>query len=122
MKRRQFCTLTAMGAAGTLLPSRDFIGSALDVQLKKAVLITMLPKEMSYFDRFRLAVDVGFEAVEAQTVEDPRRADAVKAASDKAKLRIHSVMNMDHWRYPLSSSDPAVVEQSIKGMQTSLRN
>ena len=122
MKRRQFCTLTALGAAGTLLPSRDSIGSALDVQLKKAVLITMLPKEMSYLDRFRLAVDVGFEAVEAQTVEDPREAEAIKDASDKAKLRIHSVMNMAHWRYPLSSSDPAVVEQSIKGMQTSLRN
>jgi hexulose-6-phosphate isomerase len=31
-------------------------------------------------------------------------------------------MNMDHWKYPLSSSDPAVVEKSLAGMRTSLQN
>jgi hexulose-6-phosphate isomerase len=31
-------------------------------------------------------------------------------------------MNMDHWDYPLSSSDPAVVEKSLSGMRTSLHN
>jgi hexulose-6-phosphate isomerase len=31
-------------------------------------------------------------------------------------------MNMEHWQSPLSSSDPAVVEKSLKGMETSLRN
>jgi hexulose-6-phosphate isomerase len=31
-------------------------------------------------------------------------------------------MNMAHWKYPLSSADPAVVAESVKGMQTSLRN
>ena len=31
-------------------------------------------------------------------------------------------MNMDHWQYPLSSSDPAVVEKSLAGMRTSLHN
>ena len=31
-------------------------------------------------------------------------------------------MNMDHWRLPLSSSDPEVVNGSVKGMETSLRN
>jgi hexulose-6-phosphate isomerase len=31
-------------------------------------------------------------------------------------------MNMDHWKYPLSSSDPAVVEKSLAGMRTSLHN
>ena len=37
-------------------------------------------------------------------------------------MRIHSVMNMDHWRLPLSSSDPDVVARSVQGMETSLRN
>jgi len=32
------------------------------------------------------------------------------------------VMNMDHWKYPLSSSDTAVVEKSLAGMRTSLHN
>ena len=90
--------------------------------LKKAVLISMLPKEMSYLDRFKMAIDVGFEGLEAQTITDPKEADQIKEASEKAGLRIHSVMNMDHWKYPLSSDDPAVVAQSMKGMETSLRN
>jgi L-ribulose-5-phosphate 3-epimerase len=90
--------------------------------IKKAVLISMLPKSMSYADRFKLARDVGFEAIEAQTVKDQAEAEKIKKAAEEAKIRIHSVMNMDHWEYPLSSSDPAVVEKSIKGMQTSLHN
>jgi L-ribulose-5-phosphate 3-epimerase len=32
------------------------------------------------------------------------------------------VMNSDHWRYPISSSDPDVVARSVKGMETSLKN
>jgi hexulose-6-phosphate isomerase len=31
-------------------------------------------------------------------------------------------MNMAHWKYPLSSSDPAVVAESMKGLETSIRN
>jgi hexulose-6-phosphate isomerase len=31
-------------------------------------------------------------------------------------------MNMAHWKYPLSSSDPAVVQKSLDGMKTSLQN
>ncbi len=46
----------------------------------------------------------------------------VLAASKGTGLKVHSVMNSDHWRLPLSSSDPAVVAGSVKGMETSLRN
>jgi L-ribulose-5-phosphate 3-epimerase len=31
-------------------------------------------------------------------------------------------MNADHWRYPLSSSDPEVVAKCMAGMETSLHN
>ena len=31
-------------------------------------------------------------------------------------------MNMAHWEFPLSSSDPAAVEKSLAGMRTSLHN
>jgi L-ribulose-5-phosphate 3-epimerase len=90
--------------------------------LKKAVLISMLPKQLSYSDRFKMAVDIGFEGLEAQTISDPKEADEIKEASAKTDLRIHSVMNMDHWKFPLSSGDPAVVERSIQGMITSIKN
>ncbi len=90
--------------------------------IKKAVQIYMLPKQLSYADRFKMARDVGFEGVEGQTVTDPKMAEEIKKAAEDAKIRIHSVMNMAHWDNPLSSSDPAVVEKSLEGMRTSLHN
>src|SRR6266536_4230043 len=53
---------------------------------------------------------------------DAAAAEEVLAASRKTQLPIHSVMNAEHWRSPLSSADPAVVEKSLEGMRTSLRN
>jgi hexulose-6-phosphate isomerase len=82
----------------------------------------MLPKALSYRERFQMAVDVGFAGIEMGTVSDAREADEIKEASAKTGLRIHSVMNADHWTYPLSSADPTVVAKSVTGMETSLRN
>jgi L-ribulose-5-phosphate 3-epimerase len=88
----------------------------------KSVLISMLPKERSYADRFAIARDAGFAGIEMQTLTNPEEAAEVREASAKAGLRVHSVMNQDHWRLPLSSSDPDVVKRSVAGMETSLRN
>jgi len=88
-------------------------------RIRKAVQIYMLPKHMSYADRFKLARDVGFEGVEGQTVEDPKVAEEIKKASEEANLPIHSVMDMSD---PLSSSDSAAVQKSLEGMKTSLHN
>jgi L-ribulose-5-phosphate 3-epimerase len=57
-----------------------------------------------------------------QTIVDPKEAETVREASAGSGLRIHSVMNMEHWKSPLSSADPAVVQKSVEGMETSLRN
>ena len=115
--------LAALGSASHPLAASPLAGAAAaNDRIKKAVLISMLPKQMSYGDRFKLARDTGFEAVEAQTISDLREAEEIKKAAEVAKIRIHSVMNMAHWQYPLSSSDPAVVEKSMEGMKTSLHN
>jgi L-ribulose-5-phosphate 3-epimerase len=90
--------------------------------IKKGVLLDMLPEKLSYADRFKMARDVGFEVVQAPTEPDQSKAEEIKKAADGANIRIDSVMNMDHWKYPLSSSDPAVVEKSLAGMRTSLHN
>jgi len=90
--------------------------------IKKAVLLSMLPKSMSMLDRFKLAMECGFEQIECPTTEDPGQAEEIKRAADGSGLRIHSVMNQAHWKYPLSSPDSAVVAESVKGMETSLRN
>jgi len=90
--------------------------------IKKGVLLGMLPARFSYADRLKMAREVGFEVVQAPTTPDEHEAEEIKKAANSAGLRIDSVMNMDHWQYPLSSSDPAVVEKSMAGMRTSLHN
>jgi hexulose-6-phosphate isomerase len=125
--RRDFLKLSAMGAAATLLPQNGLAGSPAPMSaqggsLKKAVLISMLPRQMSYPDRFKLAVDVGFEGIEMQTITDPKEAEQIKEAAEKTKLRIHSVMNMGHWEWPFSSPNPDDVKKSVERMEISLRN
>jgi L-ribulose-5-phosphate 3-epimerase len=65
---------------------------------------------------------MGFEVVQAPTTPDQHEAEEIKKAADAANIRIGSVMNMDHWKYPLSSNDSAVVANSVEGMKTSLHN
>lgn len=92
------------------------------IGIQKAVLITMLPKDLPYAQRFTIAREAGFDGIEMQTVAQADEAAEILEASRKTGLRIHSVMNADHWRYPLSSGDPAIVKLCVAGMETSLRN
>jgi hexulose-6-phosphate isomerase len=107
-------TRAAMGHTANLSPSA--------LAVKKGLVFTMLPEELSYADRFKLARDTGFEIVQAPTEPEGRKAEEIKKAADSAGIRIDSVMNMDHWKYPLSSSDHEVVDKSLAGMRTSLHN
>jgi L-ribulose-5-phosphate 3-epimerase len=135
--RRQFVksSIAATFAAGletslsrSMLRESALLGeTAADVPadsaaIKKGVLLEMLPDKLSYADRFKMAREVGFEVVQAPTTPDEQIAEEIKKATDAASIRIDSVMNMDHWKYPLSSSDPAVVDRSLAGMRTSLHN
>jgi len=90
--------------------------------IRKSVLISMLPRALPYAERFAIARSSGFEAIEMQTIASGDEATEIRDAAAKTGLRIHSVMNSDHWRMPLSSADPAVVSGSVKGMETSMRN
>jgi len=140
--RREFLKTSAGVAAGATLPSprhsREsgnpsvpasagttavIANPAADpLPIKKGVLLGMLPQSKSYADRFKIARDTGFEVVQAYTTADPNVAEEIKKAADGAGIRIDSVMNEGHWEWPLSSSDPAVVEKSLKAMDTSLHN
>ena len=110
----------AMGlSAGTLVAAAAPPETA---AIKKGVWMEMLPAELSYADRLKMAREVGFEVLQAPTEPDERKAEELRKAADAAGIRIDSVMNMDHWKYPLSSDDPAVVEKSLAGMRTSMHN
>jgi L-ribulose-5-phosphate 3-epimerase len=126
MDRRTFLQSLAIAPFGNGLEGRSLQGisrgRSSDRPAGKAVLISMLPKDLSYARRFAIAREAGFDAIEMQTVAREDEAAEIRDASNKAGLRIHSVMNADHWRFPLSSSDRDVVNRSVAGMETSLRN
>src|SRR5687768_10191464 len=99
MNRRHF-----MASATSLYAAALQGAQASKLPIKKGIVFNMLPRSMSILERFQLAKDVGFEQIECHTESDPKRAEEFKAASEKTDIRIHSVMNSDHWQYPLSSS------------------
>src|SRR5438445_1820893 len=127
--RRSFLKLfaAAVGTAGHAGPAYARQAATPPAQrasstIRKSVLISLLPKDRSYAERFAIAREAGFEAIEMQTITREEEVAEIREASQKAGLRVHSVMNMDHWRLPLSSSDADVVNRSVQGMETSLRN
>ena len=129
--RRSFLkSVAALAASGAVLPRtvdarQGQAGAAPKSStsgIKKSTLISMLPRDLSYEARFALAREAGFEAIEMRTITRDEEAAEIRDAARKTSLRIHSVMNMEHWEAPLSSSDPEVVRRSVRGMETSLRN
>src|SRR6266498_38553 len=114
MTRREFVQSSfAACTAGLPLPGAP-------LAIKKGLVFDMVPGDLPYADRFRLVRDAGFQVVQALTEPDERKAEEMKQAADAADIRIDSVMNVDNWQYPLSSSDPVVVQKSLSGMRTSL--
>jgi L-ribulose-5-phosphate 3-epimerase len=125
--RREFVTAgiaaaCGLGIGGRMLAGGLKVADSEPLRVKKGLVMDMLPTKLSYAERFRLARDVGFEVVQAPTTADIHEAEEMKKAADGAGIRIDSVMNMDHWKYPLSSGDSAVVAKSMEGVRTSLRN
>ena len=114
LNRRELIT------AGALAPLAALAQTSSRLPIKKAVLLSMLNGKLTFNERFQLAKDTGFEAIEAGTAPSLEEATQIRKASEQTGVPIHSVMNMSHWKYPLSSSDSSVVAESVKGMKTSL--
>src|SRR5512132_55445 len=107
--RRLF--LSAMAAA----PFAAAAGAG-RLPIKKAVYWSMIrPANAPALDKFKMAKEAGFEEIELPTTPEKDKAEEMLAASKETGIRIHSVMNSEHWRSPLSSADPAVVEKSMEG-------
>jgi hexulose-6-phosphate isomerase len=124
--RRQFLKSSAgVACAAALAGSVDALAatpSSTPLPIKKGILLDMLPANLPVSERLKLAREIGFETLQAPTEPDEHKAEELRKAADAAQIRIDSVMNMDHWKYPLSSSDAAVVEKSLAGMRTSMDN
>lgn len=128
LNRRQFFQHSSSMALGGMVlgmgPVRSAAASITDSggPLKKAACIGVLPREWSVLDRFKLAKEAGFGAIEPNTLETPEEVAEYKEASETTGVGIHSIMNSGHWRNPLTDNDPEVVKQCIEGIKTSMRN
>jgi hexulose-6-phosphate isomerase len=111
MTRRTFVQTTVSSAAlaaGGRLP------------IKKAVLLSMIQAGATPREKFEIAREAGFDAMEVGNTPDMKSAEEIAKASQDAKFPIHGVMNMEHWKSPLSSDDPAVAQRTIDSVKMSL--
>ena len=118
----RYAQVGATPAYGGVAAAQTAASGEFRTKLKKSLYYGMLPGTLTVEERFALARRLGFEGIEVPTFEEAAALAEVKAASTKTGLRVHSIMNQRHWKFPLSSADPAVVKQSIEGLETSLRN
>lgn len=90
--------------------------------LRKAACIGVFPRELTVLEKFQMAKRAGFAGIEPNTLNTRSEVDEYRAASEKTGVRIHSIMNADHWKHPLTDSDPDVVRQCMDGIRTSMHN
>ncbi|MBI4164632.1 MAG: sugar phosphate isomerase/epimerase [Acidobacteria bacterium] len=122
--RREFLKTSLLTAGAAAAPALAAVNArpASKETMTPGLVWGMLPENLSIADRFKLAADAGFRTVEAYTTEDNKIAEEIKRAAENSEIRITSVMNQAHWKYPLSSADPEVVKTSMDGMRRSLHN
>lgn len=127
MDRREFLgkvvkTAVAVGLAPAL-GTKAFAEEADPVsksEMKKAVILSMLPGNLSMGDKFKLAADCGFQGVEVQPTTDPHEIRILRGASERAGIPIHSVI-YGGWGGPLSTPDPAAGAQAVENVKANLQ-
>ncbi len=110
MNRRELMLTTAGAAIAATAIDRPAVAQE---RIKKAVVWSMLPGNMSIDDRFKLCRDCGFDGVEAPPITDPAQCEAMRAGAEKAGQRVHSVI-FGGWNPTLTDPDPAKREQAFE--------
>ena len=88
--RRLFLKLLAAGVGAAASRGSALARQPSSSAIRKSTLISMLPKEGSYAERFAVAREAGFEAIEMRTTLRDEEAAEIREASQKTGLRIHS--------------------------------
>ena len=120
--RREFLAQSTAALGGAFLASRFAADSLAAATWKKGACIGVLPSGLSVLQKFELAKAAGFEGIEPNTLNTPQEVEEYKAASAATGLKIHSIMNSDHWKYPLTDNDLEVVNKSVEGLKRSMHN
>ncbi len=115
MNRREFLRSSSLVAC-----SGSWVGYAASTSLaaqplralRKGACVGVLPPAASLAERFELARKAGFEGVEPNTLNTPEEVQEYKVAAKAAGIAFTSIMNSDHWKYPLTDNDPEVVKNA----------
>lgn len=91
------------------------------VSLKKSLGFGMIKENLSLTDKFKLVRDLGFQGVELNSPVDFPIAEILEA-KEKSGIELPSVVNKDHWSFPLSDPDPEVRKKCIQSVATSLHD
>jgi len=121
-RREFFLHSCAAAAGGALLHTSTARAEYAATGLKKGACIGVMPEKLTILQKFETAKKAGFDGIEPNTLSKDEDVQQYKQASEKTGVRICSIMNSDHWRYPLSDSDPEVVKKCVEGIKTSMRN
>lgn len=122
MNRRDFLQTSALAACAAV-PGNVLAADAPPAAvLRKAVCIGVLSQGKTVDEKFNMARDAGFEGVEPNTLYTAEEVQQYKEAAARTGIKIHSLMNADHWRFPLTDNDPAVVTKCLEGIRSTMRN
>jgi L-ribulose-5-phosphate 3-epimerase len=123
VNRREFLLRSSsIAIGGALLSSAAAWPGVAAAGLKKGACIGVLPDKMTVMQKFEVAKRAGFDGVEPNTLNTAEDVKQYKEASEKTIVKISSIMNADHWKYPLSDNDPEVVRKCVEGLKTSMHN
>lgn len=123
VNRREFLLGSSMGIGGVLLGSAAMAGPAASpAGIRKGACIGVLPEGMTILEKFQLAKRAGFDGIEPNTLNSADELKECKEAAERTGVKITSIMNSDHWKYPLSDDDPEVVKKCVEGIKTSMHN
>jgi L-ribulose-5-phosphate 3-epimerase len=124
VNRREFLLRSSsIAIGGALLGSAAMARPAATASgIRKGVCIGVLPEELTVPEKFETAKRAGFDGVQPDTVNSADEVKQYREAAEKTGLKISSIMNSDHWKYPLSDNDPEVVEKCVEGIKTSMHN
>lgn len=120
MNRRQFTKTAAVSAA--FISAVPFNGSGIfgatpARALRKGMMWGGIGVGSTIIEKFEAARQAGFDGVE---VDSHLNRTEVRQAAAKTGLAVPSVCNSQHWKYLMSSPDPAVREQGVAAMRVAL--
>lgn len=112
MNRRSFL---GQMAAATALPTLATAGD-LTGRIYKAVKVTMIRGKLSTLEKFKIALDAGFDGI---SLFAPDRFDLRESlvAQDKTGVRIHNVNGTHHWKERLSDADSQVRAKAVQNLK-----